>query len=640
MGQSYYDFMMKQPGIASSLVAGVAADRESQNKERLRQASADLKRRLLEEARRSAELDRVQRLSNDLSLAPEQMAAAGAKAQESAASENARYTPAPPVFKEAASASDLEDSINQAVAEVPSLTNLRTSVAPGAKRRELTKDKFDDKLNRTYHRTEDVDIVTQNRGAFVDPGTGEAFASHAAYKADKLEKASAEARRRSEIAKADDAKNLRDAYTVKVADLKALKGDAYNQLKALGLEDKDITPDMVSKAQEKFDTLIRQENAAYVAKLNKATANGTKKTISKKAAAELTPMKEKLDSLLGMRNRISGAGTTYKQAHGEFQKSIDDDARKILQDIMVTNPIIDAPDPRVDEERSFATALKDRLPEIMQLQSVDPEGSKVLLNILGKESKQGDAGLEAERKAAIEERRSNTRLLASFSQGQNDFEYKAAQVAQGWAKLEELRKKREDAKTKSDKEAAQKDLEIADKEQNTRLRLLEESGRNVRNLRDVNSRDYGNSSLAAWTPEVRQMFALKQQATIDPSVPANYDRALANVTEGLGGFKTSAPPKMVGNRPSEGMFDKGGQVLQDVPTPPPLPPIEGSQGGQVPPPAPPAKGGPAKRHDLKTRTATLTSKEKAFLKGRGKDPSKYTVTVGSDGNRSIREIGK
>lgn len=478
---------------------------------------------------------------------------------------------------------------------------------------------------------ESIDLIRKNPLAVVHKGKvyrdrNEAESAHIQSIREKATN-DAMAKRQAELDK------IEEARLAAVARVNLLRKQAPAQFKAIGLEAEDITPEMLDTVNMNLDEQVAK--ADEEARQARDAALGLKgKQGYAQAAARHAELGRAAQQLSDIRDAVKagrgGEGSSYSQSKAAFRRSVDDDVAGVLQDYLVNDPMPVAEDPR-RRDREIAQARQAMIPGLIGAMAVEPELGKVFMESIKADDRQGDAGIEAERKAEAERQKQYTTLLSRYSQYAKDATASMERYQIALAKLEIARddlerKKGSDAAKKAYMEAkADTDAWKVQIDNSTRLLMNERDNLARVEAASLGRQDYWTSEGAGNMDRVRARFTKPELGENQSSVSGYRSDLFAR------GQRATSVPLKTGTKPGEpGLLGAGDPEPINVRAPLPdyLPPVDGG----------PAKG-KRDRKDLKAKERPLSADQKAFLTKAGKNPANYYID-NSSGIPVLTERGK
>lgn len=189
-------------------------------------------------------------------------------------------------------------------------------------------------------------------------------------------------------------KLLADQRDLELADINRKKAAFANgdAAKAMGLDPADIDEKTISAAQANLDKIAADIEAKYQAALAQpAPADEAGK-------ATLAALQKQAGGARELADGLRGVSNSYGEKYKTFHQGVDADSADLLEQMMIDNPYRQPSDPR-RFDRAREQSIQRSMPNLVAAAKVDPVGARLLMDQYKMDSKQGDAGIDAERKS-------------------------------------------------------------------------------------------------------------------------------------------------------------------------------------------------------------------------------------------------
>lgn len=218
-------------------------------------------------------------------------------------------------------------------------------------------------------------------------------------------------------------------------------------LKGMGLEEGDITPQMIETAQGNLDKVASDIEAQYQQAVAASQRPGA--AADPNAAKMLEGLKVQRDQAKELSDKLRGVSESYGTAEKEFHQGVDAESKDLLEQFLIDNPFQAPSDPR-RFDRFREQSIQRSMPDLLTAAKVDPAGAKLIMDQYKLDSKQGDSAIEAERKTYNADKKNFTTLLSRYKSLESNSARLAAEkskfeamLEQRKAELAEKRRKRE-----------------------------------------------------------------------------------------------------------------------------------------------------------------------------------------------------
>lgn len=250
------------------------------------------------------------------------------------------------------------------------------------------------------------------------------------------------------------------AYNSKIAELKkSLEATPEEVAKLEGLDPSSITPEALNVARGKIrERMSELEREFMLAKNAPEDATGSRK-------ANLAAIRARAEALKKIHDN-AGQALSISSSNKEYQRGLDDEAKQLLEELLVMDPMEPEADQRRVIDRAREQALEEMSPDLVELASVDPAGAKLFTEMIKQNAKQGDAGIEREAKDDQKQKQFDFQAINNYRRAQGSVEQAAERLALA---REDLARKK--AKDKNDASYQRGKLALGDAEQQMRLEI-------------------------------------------------------------------------------------------------------------------------------------------------------------------------
>lgn len=188
-------------------------------------------------------------------------------------------------------------------------------------------------------------------------------------------------------------------------------------LKDYGMDEGDITPEMVNVAQANLDKAAADIEAKYQQSLAASKQPGA--VADPSAAKQLESLKAQRDQVKDLSDKLRGVSESYGTATKAFEQGVDLESKDLLEQMLVDNPFQAPSDPR-RFDRFREQSIQRSMPDLLTASKVDPAGAKLIMDQYKIDSKQGDSAIEAERKTYNAEKKLYGNLITSYKRAESD----------------------------------------------------------------------------------------------------------------------------------------------------------------------------------------------------------------------------
>lgn len=188
-------------------------------------------------------------------------------------------------------------------------------------------------------------------------------------------------------------------------------------LKDYGMDEGDITPEMVNVAQANLDKAAADIEAKYQQSLAASKQPGA--VADPSAAKQLDSLKAQRDQVKDLSDKLRGVSESYGTATKAFEQGVDLESKDLLEQMLVDNPFQAPSDPR-RFDRFREQSIQRSMPDLLTASKVDPAGAKLIMDQYKIDSKQGDSAIEAERKTYNAEKKLYGNLITSYKRAESD----------------------------------------------------------------------------------------------------------------------------------------------------------------------------------------------------------------------------
>ena len=188
-------------------------------------------------------------------------------------------------------------------------------------------------------------------------------------------------------------------------------------LKDYGMDEGDITPEMVNVAQANLDKAAADIEARYQQSLAASKQPGA--VADPSAAKQLESLKAQRDQVKDLSDKLRGVSESYGTATKAFEQGVDLESKDLLEQMLVDNPFQAPSDPR-RFDRFREQSIQRSMPDLLTASKVDPAGAKLIMDQYKIDSKQGDSAIEAERKTYNAEKKLYGNLITSYKRAESD----------------------------------------------------------------------------------------------------------------------------------------------------------------------------------------------------------------------------
>ena len=289
------------------------------------------------------------------------------------------------------------------------------------------------------------------------------------------------------------------AYNSKMAELKkSLEATPEEVAKLEGLDPSNITPAALDVARGK----IRERMSELEREFTQAQAMPEDGAGTRKSA--LATIKARAEALKKIHDN-AGQVLSITSSNKEYQRGIDDEARNLLEEIRIMDPVEPEADQRRVIDRAREQSLEESVPDLLELASVDPAGAKTLIEMMKQNAKQGDAGIEREAKDDREQKKLDFSAINNYRRAQGGVEQAAERLALA---RQELARKTNKDKNDDDYKRGKLELDAAEQDMKLEIAYLNSATSELNNVRgnDARIRAAALQREAAFTSEMMKQY--------------------------------------------------------------------------------------------------------------------------------------